>query len=180
MKIKDLIIYDWKEVAKISRVLAIKIWKEYKPDLVVGISRGGNCVATIISEVLRKNMITICITRRKNDIEIHDIPHLITPIDDKIVNGKNVLLVDEIVVTGSTIEIAKKELLQHGAKSVKTCAVANRSNGTYYCDYHYILTEHNNVIFPWDYLVLSNDNKLIVHPEYKQICNELKEDLNGM
>ena len=84
MNQEDVIIFDWEKVAYASRMLALNIAKDGRPDLVVGITRGGCCIATIISEMLRRNMITVCATRRKNDIEVNDKPILITKIDREI------------------------------------------------------------------------------------------------
>ena len=105
MNQEDVIIFDWEKVAYASRMLALNIAKDGRPYLVVGITRGGCCIATIISEMLRRNMITVCATRRKNDIEVNDKPILITKIDRELVKGKKILVVDEIAVTGETIEI---------------------------------------------------------------------------
>ena len=69
---ENLIICTWDKVATISRNLAVDISKKGRPDLVIGITRGGTCIATIISEMLRLNMVTVCATRRKNDIEISE------------------------------------------------------------------------------------------------------------
>ena len=175
-----LIICTWSDVANISRKLAVDISKKGRPDLVVGIPRGGCCVATIIAEMLRRNMITLCATRRKNDIEVSDNPDLINSLDNKIIKNKKILIIDEIVVTGKTIETIKSELLRLGALSVETCVFANRSNGDYTCDYQHIITNKNNIIFPWDYLVLDDQDKIIVHPEYQEMCKSLGVDLDGM
>lgn len=180
MKKKDLLIYSWNDVASISRNLALTIFKNEKIDLVVGITRGGCCIATIISEMLRKNMITLCSTRRENDVEIHEEPVLISSSCENVISGKRILLVDEIIVTGKTLEVVKKELIKLGAFSVKTCVIANRSKGKYESDYCFVRTNKNNVIFPWDYLIIGDKNKVIVHPEYKNMCEELEVDLYGM
>lgn len=180
MNKSGLIICTWSDVANISRKLALDISKKGRPDLVVGIPRGGCCVATIIAEMLRRNMITLCATRRKNDIEVSDNPDLINSLDNKIIKNKKILIIDEIVVTGKTIETIKCELLRLGALSVETCVFANRSNGDYTCDYQHIITNKNNIIFPWDYLVLDDHDKIIVHPEYKEMCKSLGVDLDGM
>lgn len=180
MNKEEVIIFDWEKVAYASRMLALNIAKDGRPDLVVGITRGGCCIATIISEMLRRNMITVCATRRKNDIEVNDKPILITKVDSELVKGKKILIVDEIAVTGETIEVVKKELSKIGASEIKTCVIANRSNGDYSCDYTSIYTDKDNIVFPWDYLVMDNNDNVIVHPEYKKMSKSLGVDLNGM
>lgn len=180
MNKSDLIICNWNNIANTSRKLAIEISKDGRPDLVVGITRGGSCIATIISEMLRRNMITVCATRRKNDIEITSTPTIISSIDPQYIKEKNILLIDEIVVTGKTINCVKNELEKLGAKTVKTCVIANRSNGEYTCNYQSIITDKNNVIFPWDYFVLNDKDEMIVHPEYRDMCKDLGDDLDGI
>ena len=177
MQLKELIIYNWQDIEYISKAMTKNIIKNNIPDVVIGISRGGNCIATIISEMLRRNMFTLCVTRRRNDVEVRKKPKIITSIPKKLIKNKSIVLIDEIVVTGETIDMAKKYLLKLGATKVKTYVIANRSLGKYKCDYEYIKTKNNNVIFPWDYLVLNEKKQFIVHPEYKEICEDLKVDL---
>ena len=180
MQKDNLFICNWNYLVLLSKNLAKQISKDGRPDLVIGITRGGCCVATIISEMIRRNMITVCSTRRKNDIEINKHPVLITKIDKELVKNKKILIVDEIVVTGETINIVKEALNNIGVKETKTCVIANRSNGKYKCDYTGIYSDKNNIVFPWDYLVMDENDNFIVHPEYKNISNELGVDLFGM
>ena len=118
MEKKDLIVYNWQDIENISRKMAKNIAENNIPDIVIGITRGGNCFATLISEKIRKNMYTLCVTRRKNDIEIRKKPKVTTYLPKNIVNQKSILLVDEIVVTGETLDIAKKYLQKLGATKI--------------------------------------------------------------
>ena len=173
----DLNVFSWNDISKIAQIIAKKIQKDFSVDLIVGVSRGGVVFATLLSELLQCDLNTICITRREKGMQIHPTPQVKYTINEEYIHGKNILLVDEILVTGETLEISKNELIKQGANVVKTCAIINRSNGLYKSDFVYCYKEKDNSIFPWDYLVLSVEGDVLVHPEYKEMNSLLEADL---
>lgn len=49
-------------------------------------------------------------------------------ISDRVLNGKNILLIDDVVTTGYTLDFAAKALKSAGAKRVAAITVATRQN----------------------------------------------------
>ena len=108
-------------------------------DIVVAIANGGVVPAGIINQRLKADFQTIKINLRdERQQPIYDQPRLISPIDFEF-KGKNILLVDDRIKTGSTIKLAK-ELLKEAAL-IKTFAV----NGTA----DYALFDESCFRFPW-------------------------------
>lgn len=174
----DLNIFQWDDVMKAATAVARKITLSHDSvDCVIGISRGGMVFATLLAELLQKSLYSISVTRRINGIECFDEPKCFYCPSSEAVCGANVLLVDEIIVTGKTLKLAADYCNSVGAKSVKTCAIINRSNGAYKSDYIVDFQERDRTIFPWDYYIMNEKGELLVHPEYLLIDQSLGSDL---
>ncbi len=90
-------------------------------DIIVAVSRGGINPAKLLSEKLNLDIEIIKINYRDDDHKIiYDKPNLLDDVSFEFKN-KKILLVDDVVKTGHTIEVAKEELL--GCKIIKTFAV---------------------------------------------------------
>lgn len=112
---------------------------EEKFDLIVAIANGGIIPAAIINQKLGVEFQVLKINlRNSHQQQIYDIPKLISPIDFDY-KGKVILLVEDRVKTGATLNFAKS--LLHQAKLIRTFAV----NGT--ADYS-LYNEHC-FKFPW-------------------------------
>lgn len=93
-------------------------------DMIVAIANGGIVPAGIINQRLQKEVHLLRINLRDEyQHPKYDVPQLLAPVDFDF-KGKNILLVDDRIKTGSTIRLAR-ELLKD-ACSIKTFAV----NGT--------------------------------------------------
>jgi len=117
----------------------VNIEIDEKFDLIVAIANGGIVPAGIINQRLNCEFQTIKINLRdENQQPRFDEPHLLSPVDFDF-KGKNILLVDDRIKTGSTIKLAKEILKE--AKLIRTFAV----NGTA----DYALFDENCFRFPW-------------------------------
>lgn len=174
---ESLKIYTWQDVMYIVRFLADQIAADGMPELIVGIPRGGILIATLLAELLDRDLLALYVSRRENGREVHDIPIVKCPIPAELVRGKRILLADEIAVTGQTLETAKKLLEELGAAEVRTCVLVDRSRGACVCRYRYASTQDDCNIFPWDYLVRCESGDYCVHPEYCTMDKTLRSDL---
>jgi len=153
---------SWQDFYDYCVDLAKKV-EGYDAELIIGIARGGLYPATQLSHLTQKEFIPVKLSRRVNDVVVRDQPvwSLKPP---KEVNGKKVLLVDEITDTGDTLLIAKQEILEMGAKEVKTATIFAHSHAKSKPDYVALVTD-KLIINPWDSKILKN-GKLIKNPEY--------------
>ena len=108
-------------------------------DMIVAIANGGIVPAGILNQRLgvEVNLLSINL-RDEYQQPKYDAPRLLAPIDFEF-KGKNILLVDDRIKSGSTIRLAK-DLLKDAAM-VKTFAV----NGTA----DYALYDEECFRFPW-------------------------------
>lgn len=83
-------------------------------DLVVGIGTGGVVAAALVAYQLQTELITITLNYRDavNQPQ-HESPVVLQALAPEMILGKRVLLVDDVSVSGKTLETARKML--HGA-----------------------------------------------------------------
>jgi hypoxanthine phosphoribosyltransferase len=155
---------SWSKFGSMCKELALEINKEFQPDCIIGISKGGLPLATVIASIFRVNLYPIRLSYREKDRIIHSTPRWSVPVTEKV-KGKKVLLVDDISVSGETLKIAKEKLLKSGANEVKTTTLSVHSKSKK-PDF-YVLNTDALIIHPWDKWVLKN-GKFAFHPEYKQ------------
>ena len=108
---------SWREIERLSNKLAIDILKsDFKPEYIVGISRGGLTPAVIISHILDVPMYTLKVTLRDGQEE--DCDHNCWMSEDAFGYGSagcleneptRILIVDDINDTGATFNWIKQD-----------------------------------------------------------------------
>ena len=124
-------------------MLALKVFREYDPEVVIGIAKAGVIPGAVVASILQRDFASIAIT--KEGSVIAGPPRLVT--------GKRVLLVDETCDTGETMRMAVAALVNAGAADVRT-AVGFRT-GPYEPDFSALETE-STIVLPWDEDLLSS------------------------
>jgi len=128
-------IKPWAVIAE--RIHAIQFAEEF--DLIVAIANGGTIPAALLQQKLKIPVELLKISFRDTTHKpLYNAPQLVNPIQFDIV-GKKILLVEDRVKTGATLEYAK-ELLKDAA-IVKTFAVNGKAD--------YPLYDENCFSFPW-------------------------------
>lgn len=108
-------------------------------DMIVAIANGGIVPAGIINQRLQKEVHLLKINLRDEyQHPKYDQPKLLAPIDFDY-KDKRILLVDDRIKTGSTIQLAKE--LMKEAKMIKTFAVNGNAD--------YALFDETCFKFPW-------------------------------
>jgi len=103
---------QWEEVVQWSRLLAEKIEaSDYIPDLVIAIARGGYVPARLLCDFLDvHDLLSIQILHWGKAAEITAVAHVKYPYEVNL-QGKKVLLVDDIVDTGDSVIVARDYIL---------------------------------------------------------------------
>lgn len=162
---RDVLELSWELFGELCRVLALRVAREYDPDLVVGIAKAGVIPAAVIASILRVDLFTIKISRRSGDELVREEPRLFSAAPPQA-RGRRVLLVDELTTSGSTIRLALTALRDVLPDEVRTATCFARP-GNFRPDFTALETSAL-IVFPWDRKVLE-EGELVVHPVYRDV-----------
>ena len=154
---------DWPFFGELCRGLALKVWRDYEPDLVVGIAKAGVIPGAVIAGILRVDFASVALTR----LHEGEAPSLLSR-PTLSPRGRRVLLVDETCDSGDTMRLAASVMREEGAKEVRT-AVSFRT-AAFRPDY-WALQTPDFIILPWDRWIIQ-DGELVVRPDYAAALRE--------
>ncbi|HXL05343.1 MAG TPA: phosphoribosyltransferase family protein [Gemmatimonadales bacterium] len=148
---------DWPFFGEMCRALALKIFREYDPDVVIGIARAGVIPGAVVASILQRDFASMAITRTESGGR----PVVIAG-PPRIVVARRVLIVDETCDTGATMKLGLNAVRELNPAAVKT-AVSFRT-GEYRPDFYALQTD-NFIILPWDREVII-DGEIVMRPDY--------------
>lgn len=143
---------EWALFGELCRALALRVAREYRPDLVLGIAKAGVIPGAVVASILQCEFASMVVTREEEDAE----PILVSG-PPATIRGRRVLIVDETCDTGSTLKLALTEVRARQPAEVRT-AVSFKT-GPYAPDYHAFETE-SFILLPWDREVVQ-DGELV-------------------
>ena len=156
---------DWAMFGELCRALALRVARDYDPEVVIGIARAGVIPAAIVACILDVDFYSLQITRRDDDDEVRQRPEIFSDVPREV-QGKRVLIVDEITSSGDTMRLALAAVRDQRPSEVRTATSFARTSG-YKPDYT-ALTMDAEVVFPWDRKVFEGD-ELVVNPRYRDV-----------
>src|SRR5467141_3928617 len=157
---------DWPFFGELCRALALKIFREYDPDVVIGIAKAGVIPGAVVASILQRDFASVAITRQETGAR----PVVIAG-PTRLVTGRRVLIVDETCDTGATLKLALNAVRELKPTAVKT-AVSFRT-GEFRPDF-YALESENFIILPWDREVIVG-GEIVMRPDYAEKLRELAE-----
>jgi hypoxanthine phosphoribosyltransferase len=162
-----VLIVDWPLFGELSRALAVRVARDWMPDLIVGIATAGVVPGAAVAAILDLPFHSILISRRYHADQARETPAVFgaAPAD---VRGKRVLVVDETCESGATLRLAVGSVVNAGAREVRT-AVSIRTGG-YAPDYHAFSTQAM-IVLPWDREIFVN-GELRPNPKYVGLLPE--------
>jgi hypoxanthine phosphoribosyltransferase len=140
----------WNQIYAMLLDLVEKIRKNgFEPDIIVGVSRGGWPPARVLSDLLdNPNLANVKAEFYLGVAETKGEPVITQPVS-MIVNGKKVLIVDEVADTGKSLKLVKEHITGEGAAEVKVATV-------YYKPWSIVKPEYYEketsrwIVFPWE------------------------------
>jgi len=164
----DFLDLSWEMFGELCRALALKVARDFEPDLVVGIARAGVIPGAVVASILRKDFYSLTISRREGGEVVRDRPAVLSaaPLQCR---GKKVLLVDEITSSGETLRLGLASIRDLGPQEVRTATSFARQAG-FRPDYTALETDAT-IIFPWDRKIYEGED-LVVNPRYEEVLDE--------
>jgi len=124
--------------------------KRIKPDIIVGVSRGGLIPARILSGLLNnKNLSTMRVTFYSRPGITKKRPRIAEDLSTDI-NGKVVLIADDVIETGKTLRLTKNYLMSRGAKKAYIAVLLKKDRKTLIKPDFYSRTTGKWIVYPWE------------------------------
>ncbi len=140
----------WNQIYDMLLNLADKIVENgFKPEIIVGVSRGGWPPARVLSDLLdNPNLANVRAEFYLGVAETKSEPVLTQPVSVSVA-GKRVLIVDEVADTGKSLRLVKKHIVEQGACEAKIATVYYKPWSVVKPDY-YAKETSRWVVFPWE------------------------------
>jgi len=140
----------WDQIYDMLLSLAGKIRSDnFQPDVIVGVSRGGVIPARVMSDLLENPKLAsvevefyVGIAERKGK------PVITQPVSTSV-EGKKVLIIDDVADTGKTLYLVSNCIVGWGAKEMKTGTIYYKPWSEIFPDFYEKKTTRW-VIFPWE------------------------------
>jgi len=141
---------SWDQIYELLLDLAEKIRRSgFKPDVIVGISRGGWFPARILSDLLENpELANIKVEFYLKVAETRDEPVITQPISMSV-DGKKVLVVDDVADTGRSLALVRSYLKEQGATDIKIATIYLKPWSILVPDW-YVRETRFWIVFPWE------------------------------
>lgn len=145
---------SWKNIEDwVSKVQEKMEFENYRPEIIIGLSRGGLVPARILSDYLQLKDLYAVKTEHWGITATPDGQAKITqglPIN---IAGKNVLIVDDITDTGQSLSLAYEYIKSFNPRILKTATLLHITRSSFIPDFYAEEVQENNwtwFIFPWN------------------------------
>jgi len=141
-------VVSWEHFYQLTLELVDKVLRSgYRPDVIIGISRGGLVPLRIFSDEFENVEIGVIRVVFYEDVEKTKSEPKITQDVNVDVSGRKVLIVDDVADTGRSLEVVRKHIQDKGASSVRIATVYYKPWSILKPDYYVKKTE-KWIIFP--------------------------------
>src|SRR3954451_909585 len=96
---------DWPFFGELCRALALRVAREYQPEIVLGIAKAGVIPGVVVASIMQCDFVSMVVSREQPNAE----PIGVTGPPASI-RGRRVLVVDETCDTGSTMKLPRNEV----------------------------------------------------------------------
>ena len=140
----------WSQIYAMLLSQAEKIRRSgFKPDVIVGLTRGGWIPARVLSDLLEiPDLAVVRVEFYLGVAETCNKPVLTQRVSADV-KGKKVLLVDDVADTGKRLQVAREHIRQKGATEVRIATVYRKPFSAVTPDYFEKETRRW-VVFPWE------------------------------
>ena len=142
---------SWHRVYQLASRLAFTILDAgYRPEVIVGIARGGYVPARILCDFLDVYALTsIRVVHYASGARKQPLAEVTDPLGTDI-TGKRVLIVDDVSDTGDTYEVAIRHLAGFAPLEIRTAVLLHKTSARYQPDYiGRKVIKWRWMIYPW-------------------------------
>ncbi|WP_461864996.1 phosphoribosyltransferase [Thermococcus sp.] len=144
----DKVYLTWWQTDRAMFALADAL-RSYNPDVIVGIARGGLIPAVRLSHILGDTELKVIDVKFYKDInERMERPKIVIPIHGSL-EGKRVVIVDDVSDTGKTLEVVIDEVKRLGASEIRIACLAVKPWTKVMPDF-YVFRTDKWIVFPWE------------------------------
>jgi hypoxanthine phosphoribosyltransferase len=145
-------VMDWSLFYVLSKNVAKKVNSSgYKPDLIIGLARGGWVLARVLCDLVGvKDLVSLKVEHWGVTATPDGRAKLKYPFDIDL-TGKKVLVVDDITDTGESMRIAVDYIQSLKPSEIKTVALRHIVGSKFVPDYFAEEIAWRWVIFPWNF-----------------------------
>jgi len=140
----------WNDVQKASENVSDKIKKdEFKPDIIIAVSRGGFDPARIICDQLNvRKLASLQIIYYSGINKKLEKPTILFPLNAEI-EGLKVLVVDDVSDSGHSLMVVKEYVEEKGAAEVKIATLHHKPWSHFEPDYYSEIVD-KWILYPWE------------------------------
>ena len=141
---------SWDQIYELLLNLASTVRKTgFKPEIIIGVSRGGWPPARVMSDLLENpNVANVAAEFYVGVAETKGEPVITQPVSVSV-EGKRVLVVDDVADTGESLRLVRSYLEEQGATEVKTATIYYKPWSVMIPDY-YEKETRSWIVFPWE------------------------------
>ena len=141
---------SWDQIYELLLNLACTVRRTgFKSEIIVGVSRGGWPPARVMSDLLENPRVANVAAEFYIGVaETKGKPVITQPVSVSV-EGKKVLVVDDVADTGESLRLVRSHLEEQGATEVKTATIYYKPWSVIIPDY-YEKETRSWIIFPWE------------------------------
>jgi hypoxanthine phosphoribosyltransferase len=161
-------LYNWNDICRLCKDLAKKIKaSRYRVDVIVAVARGGWVPARILADLLEiKELYSVKTEHWGMVATITGEAKITQPLNVSL-DGKNVLIVDDVADTGETIKVVKEHVKNLMAKETRIAVIDYKKTSKFIPDYYAAEMEGWKwIVYPWS---LKEDIKGLIADKAKSI-----------
>jgi len=166
-------VMDWSLFYNLAKQVAEKINSSgYKPDIIVGLARGGWVLARVLCDFVGvKDLVSLKVEHWGVTATPDGTAKLKHELDVDL-TGKRVLVVDDITDTGESLQVAVDYIKSLYPTEVRTATLQHITGAKVKADYIGEEIKWVWVVFPWNFI----EDMCTIVPK---VCSRLKMDLTG-
>ncbi|OYR52231.1 phosphoribosyltransferase [Halorubrum sp. Ea1] len=151
----DCTLTNWEYIYGLCRNVSNAVKRaDFEPDMVVALARGGWFAGRCVCDFLGLNDLTsLKMEHYVGAAEKTDEPQIRYPMPEGSVDGKNVLIIDDIADTGGSIRRAEEYVEDRDAAEIRTATLQLLGTSEFQPDFvGERLEQWTWVVYPWNFL----------------------------